>query len=388
MLLPLASCAKQEIPAPVSAETGTSVTDPAVAAYLEKLHSGAYQDLELFAYEDLSQYFKLGDYKGLHYPDDEYLDTAVTDEEVYDNLVVAVLSSVVPDSDYTHLTQGVVEKYDAVHLSYEGVVDGKVLESATTGAQGADLIIGSGNYIPGFEAGLLGKAIGSTVTLSLRFSPYYADETVSGKPVRFTVHIQSVQRPKIPEVTADLINQIYGTDFSDLDSVQAALKEELVRERADRAQSSLAAYLQDRILENSTVLAYPEKEMQHYRDHFQAYFQQYADSQEKTLEDYLTGQGYDLAEFEEMKEEYAKTSCEADLLIFSIARAENVKAGDDQVEALILGLKENNQNFPAVEDLIEYYNSVYGPYYFENRILSAAVMELVEKNAVKDPAAS
>lgn len=383
LLLPqLAACAGEEIAA--TAEEGVVSGEDAVASYLRDLRSGVYDDSRLFGYEDLSEYFVLGEYRGLRYPDDDYLRTEVTDQEVENYLVVMLMNGAITDDDYTLITEGTVQLYDVAHITYEGAIDGVTLDSACTGEDGADLVIGSGTYIPGFESGLLGAAIGSTVTLDLAFSPYYGDDTVAGKAIRFTVTVGSVQRPTLPEITVDLINELYDASFTDMDSVRASLRASLNETRAGQAQSAVATYLQERILENGEIKAYPEREMQHYRDHFQAYFEQYAESQEKSLEEYLAGQGYTMEEFKAQMETYAKTSCEGDLLIFSIARAENIAATDEQISALITGLFENNTDFSSPEEMIEYYISVYGPFYFENRVVSLAVMELVEEAAIKE----
>ena len=385
LLLPLlTACGETE-----SATTGETATAPlpddeAIARYISDLRGGVYDDSKLFAYGDLSEYFVLGQYKGLTYPDDDMLRAETTPEEVENYLVLLLMNNVVTDDDYTLLTQGTVRLYDVAHITYEGAIDGVVLDSATTGENGADLAIGSGTYIPGFESGLLGQPIGGTVTLDLAFSPYYGDAEVAGKAIRFTVTVESVRRPALPELTVDVINTAFGTNFADMDTVRATLKAQLDETRAGQAQSALADYLQDKILAAGTVKAYPEKEIGHYKEHFRAYFEQYAQSQEKGLEEYLAGQGYTMEEFETQAEVYARTSCEGDLLIFSIARAEGIVAGDDQIAALIAGLLENNTDFTSAQDMIEYYISVYGPFYFENRIISASVMELVEKEAVKE----
>lgn len=382
-----AGCGKEEAATEtVTAETAEPALEAIIADYLGKLRSGAYDSERLFDYEDFSAYFTLGAYKGLSYPEDDYLRTEATDQEVESYLVVAVMNGVVTDEQYTLLTEGEVQRYDVAHLVYEGSFDGVPQDSATTGPEGVDLIIGSGSYITGFEEGLIGSAIGGTVTLDLALSPYYGNEDLAGKKIRFNVTVEQVRRPALPEITAETINQIYGTDFPDMETVRSALKEELNADRAAQAQSSLDSYLQAKILAGSKLISYPEKEMAHYRAYFETYIRQYADAQQQSLEDYLAGQGFTPEEFEEKKEEYARSSCEMDLMIFSIVRAEKIEATDEQISALMEGICANVQGDASPRETIDRYMENYGPFYFENRIKSAAAMELVRKSAVRENA--
>ena len=61
-------------------------------------------------------------------------------------------------------TEGTVEDGDTLNIDYEGKVDGKTFDGGS--AEGASLTIGTGTFIDGFESGLVGKKIGSTVTVS------------------------------------------------------------------------------------------------------------------------------------------------------------------------------------------------------------------------------
>ena len=124
--------------------------------------------------------------------------------------------------------------------------------------------------------------------------------------------------------------------------------------------------------------------MEHYREHFTASVRQYADDEQKSLEDYLADRGFTMAEFEEKREDYAETSCRMDLMVFTLAKKEGIGATDEQIAALIRGLYDNSEAFSSVADMIEYYKSVYGPLYFENRVVSTAVMDLVRRSAVMD----
>ncbi len=81
---------------------------------------------------------------------------------------------------------------DTVNIDYTGYKDGEAFEGGSTNGAGADLTIGSGTYIDGFESGLIGKKVGDTVDLNLTFPEDYGAEDLAGADVVFTVTINGV----------------------------------------------------------------------------------------------------------------------------------------------------------------------------------------------------
>lgn len=81
---------------------------------------------------------------------------------------------------------------DTVNIDYTGYKDGEAFEGGSTNGAGADLTIGSGTYIDGFESGLIGKKVGDTVDLNLTFPENYGAEDLAGADVVFTVTINGI----------------------------------------------------------------------------------------------------------------------------------------------------------------------------------------------------
>ena len=131
----------------------------------------------------LSKYIDLGEYKGIE------VDTSSDGFGVYyDNQI----SSDVANYDlYVRKTEGRVEDGDTANIDYVGKKDGVAFDGGT--ADGYDLVIGSGSFIDGFEDGLIGAEIGSTVDLNLEFPDDYQSEELAGKAVVFTVTVNYVK---------------------------------------------------------------------------------------------------------------------------------------------------------------------------------------------------
>lgn len=87
----------------------------------------------------------------------------------------------------------VVEDGDTVNIDYVGKVDGVPFEGGDTKGRGADLEIGSGAYIDGFEDAIIGHKVGETFDFTVTFpDPYLNNPEMSGKEAVFTTTINGV----------------------------------------------------------------------------------------------------------------------------------------------------------------------------------------------------
>ncbi len=390
MLLSLFSCAKEEKSKEeskketVTAEESKDKKDEeALKSFIADYRGGKYDEKKLFQYEDLSTYLSLGAYKGLTYPDDDMIRAEVTDKDVDAYLTQVVLAAKVSDDQYAEITEGVIQEFDMLTIDYRGMIDGVENENAT--AEGEELLVGSGTYIPGFETGLIGKKVGDTVRLDLRFSPYYRDGEVAGKPVTFYVTVKKMMRPAIPEISVELINEIYGTSFKTMEELREDLREDLEENKKSYAYSYLTSYLQNRMMEGSTVLSYPEKEMNTYTAHFLNYHAQYM-KEGQTVEEYCRDDlNISYEEFQKEMESYAQTEVKSCLALLSVAKLEGITCSDEQLAAYIEGLYANQGSYFAdLSSFLTYYTDTYGVDYFELQVIRALVFDVLHANAVKE----
>ena len=132
-------------------------------------------------YEVLPTY-ELGDFKGLKI---ERPVVAVSPEEIEERLK-QVAESARPYA----LAERPAQKGDRVSFEYAAKTDGKVFESNTT-----SIVIGSGQFIPGFEDALIGAEAGQQKTVDLSFPADYPAAHLAGKPESFDVTIKEVSEP-------------------------------------------------------------------------------------------------------------------------------------------------------------------------------------------------
>ncbi len=267
---------------------------------------------KLFDYKDLGKYIDMAKYKGIEISEsDEEIVDAVTKTN-NDNLASLSLGEEV------EVASGTVQKGDSAHITYVGKIDGVAFEGGSTGDEGTDLVIGSNSYIEGFETGLIGAKIGDTKVLNLKFPEDYHQKDYAGKDVEFTVNVKYVTRTNYPEITDEIAKQL-GYDM-----VMEYNKEVL--------KNCIKTALVDRIAEGSKVIKQPEKELDYYVENDIAYYKSYATSMGYTFENYLSSYNMDEKAFRQQIRDNYKDTMVYYLVVYYIAREENLTASADEMK--------------------------------------------------------
>src|SRR6185437_13308072 len=86
------------------------------------------------------------------------------------------------------------EKGDRVTISFKGSIDGVPFDGGT--GEGIHVVIGAGQFIPGFEDQLVGIATGENRTVKVSFPKNYASEMLAGKDAEFDTTATAVESPE------------------------------------------------------------------------------------------------------------------------------------------------------------------------------------------------
>jgi trigger factor len=129
---------------------------------------------------------------------------------------------------------------DMVVMDFVGRLDGEVFEGGS--GEGVELVLGSGQLIPGFEDQLKGAKPGSAVTVKVEFPADYGAPHLAGKPAEFEVQVKEVKAPKTAEVDDELAKRV-GMD--DLNALKEAVKAQLSRRYEQAARFKLKRALLD-----------------------------------------------------------------------------------------------------------------------------------------------
>ena len=229
------------------------------------------------------------------------------------------------------VTDRAVENGDIVNIDYEGKEDGVAFEGGT--ASGADLEIGSGSFIPGFEEGLIGVMPGETTELNLSFPEDYHSSEHAGKEVVFTVKVNSIAYSvEYANVTSDDMERL-GLPYSSKEELWEAAEMELEQNAQETFEANKTSAILNQCLSESTIKEVPEhlveEEIQNYEIYMESMCQMYYGM---SFESYLMqSQGIALADFEEDIRSDCEKTVKQYLLVEALARAEGIEITDEMI---------------------------------------------------------
>lgn len=301
-------------------ETGISPVDqPEVE--VEEIEKG--KDLVLKMTVTVEPEVKLGEYKGL---EAEKVEAEVTDAEV-DEQIEAMLEQY---ADLVVKEEGEVAEGDIVNLDFEGFLNDEPFEGGK--AEGHELEIGSGQFIPGFEEQLVGLKSGDEKDLDITFPEEYHAEELAGKPVVFKVKINEIKQTETPEFNDAFVKEeLEGFDADTAEGVKESIKKDLEAAKEEEADFKMKESLVSKASDNAEIDV-PEAMVRNEQDRMLQEFEQRLSQQGLNLELYeqLTGQGAD-AMREQMKEDALKR-VRTGLTLSAIAEAEGITVDDSDVD--------------------------------------------------------
>lgn len=284
---------------------------------------------------DLSKYVKVGNYKGLEYTSQK---ASVTDEEVDVEIQRRLQKAAKTENSKT----GKVENGDTINISFVGKIDGKEFEGGSS--ESTDITVGTTQMIDGFVEGLIGKNVGDSVTLNLKFPDDYGKTDLQGKAVEFKVTINSKKKISVPKLNKEFVKK--NSKFTTVKEYKEGVKKELLNQKQKSIDSTVKQELWSRIINKSKAKKYPEKELNEAMSQANKLEESYkvqAQNYGMEWETYLkTVMRTDKKGFEKLKQEYAKNIVFNRMVMYSIARSENISLSNREYKKEILKILEDN----------------------------------------------
>lgn len=281
--------------------------------------------------EDYSSFVKVGKYKGL---EAEAVSVSVSDSE----LTKEIYSRLKDAATTKDVKSGTVKDGDKVNIDYEGTIDGKKVANATASAQ--ELTIGSGSFIDGFEEGLIGKSIGSEVTLDLTFPNDYNDKDVAGKDVTFKVTINSKKFDVVPELDEEFVKS--NSEAKTVAEYRKLVKKELYDAEYKKAEDKQKTELWTEVMESSSVKKqnkeelYPQEQVDRVVKETTKLYEKYAEEYGMKFDEFIESQmSMDRKTFDEQLEIYAKAIVKEEMVIYTIAHKEQIELSSEDVDAYV-----------------------------------------------------
>jgi trigger factor len=134
------------------------------------------------------------------------------------------------------------ETGDRVTVSFKGSIDGVPFDGGT--GEGIQVVIGAGQFIPGFEEQLVGIAAGETRTLKVPFPKNYANEKLAGQPAEFETTATLIEAPGETAIDDEFAKTL---GLESLDKLKEAARARLVAEFAGATRQRVKRALLDRL---------------------------------------------------------------------------------------------------------------------------------------------
>ncbi len=220
------------------------------------------------------------------------------------------------------------EMGDTVTFDFEGFQDGVAFE----GGKGENhaLVLGSGQFIPGFEEQLVGAAVDADVEVNVTFPEEYHAPELAGKPAVFQCKVHKIEKKELPEIDDELIKDC--TDFETVDEFKAGAKKRLEDQREKAAQDAVDEKLVEGLLKCMKA-DIPEAMYERAIDDRIQDFGYRLQSQGLSLDLYLQYTGMDVKAFRDSFREQAEKQVKVRLTLEAIAKKEKIKPSDEELEA-------------------------------------------------------
>lgn len=318
-----------------------------------------------------SDYVTLGEYKGVEVTQPE---PEVTDEYVdsYIEYLRTQRTVMVEVTDRKTVQEG-----DTVNIDYAGYRDGVAFEGGT--AQGADLTIGSGRFIEGFEEGLIGTNVGDTVTLDLAFpADYDPNPDLAGAAVEFEVTVNSISVAETPELTDEFVKEFGIEECSTVEELRAYVYDAFYAEAVSLYDDAVASDITQAVMAGSIFSQPPEKMVERYRNMLIESMTAQATSYGMNLDTFMmTYYNMDTDSYLEVFQEDATKMAQQYIMFQAIADAEGISPTKDEVAA---AMEEQVTEFGY--ESVEAFKEEVGEEVFYEYLVSDKAMEFLKSNAV------
>lgn len=337
----------------------------------EKLEKG--KDITVTVTVTVSPEVEVKDYKGVQ---SERIEHRVTDEEV-DREVEALQKR----NARLVVAERKAKEGDTVSLDYAGFAGEEQFEGGT--AENQTLVLGSGNFIPGFEEQLVGAGAGDEVEVRVTFPEDYHSENLAGKEAVFKCRIHDVKERQMPELDDE-----FAKDVSEFDTLQA-FKEDLRVKLEKHAAEASEFETKNAVMEKvyaANDFQLPGIMIQDQADQMLQEFSQQLSHQGMNLEMYCQ---YLQKTQEDIRKELlpdAEKRVKSRLIIEAVADAEDIQASEEDIEEEMNAMaKQYNMEVDKLKSLFHDENR---KFLIQDIRMRKAIDFIYSQADLKDPAPS
>ncbi len=270
---------------------------------------------------------KLGDYKKLKA---KMEDASASDQDVQE-----ILDRIIDAYAEKKVVKRAAKQGDEVIIDFVGKKDGKAFAGGS--AKNHHLTLGSGQFIPGFEEGIIDHSAGDKFDLELTFPKDYPEKSLAGQKTVFEILVKQVNEVVKPKED-DALAKKCG-DFENMDALKTDIRKNLEAQNSHRVREKYCDELVKELVEKSKVSA-PDILVQDQLRFIRDDVVRNAATYGMTFEQFLESQKQTAEEWEKSARELAEERVKASLVLQILAGEEKIVASEEEVEAKIAELKD------------------------------------------------
>jgi trigger factor len=291
--------------------------------------------LEFTAEVEVLPKVELGDYKKLAAKQEKVTVTTKEIEETLERMRAGFASK--------KEVKRAAKENDEVVIDFVGKRDDVAFDGGT--ATDYTLKLGSGQFIPGFEEGIVGHKLDETFDLDLAFPKDYHSSELAGTKVSFNVTLKKILESELPEVDDEFAKQ--AGPFKSVAELKADIKHELTKQKEQTTGEAYKNALIVELVEKSKVPV-PEILIGDQMRSIERDFEQNLMYQGLTIDSYLNTNGFkDIESWRETEvRPTALKRVQAGLVLAELTNVEKVSATDAEVDEHVEVHKQQYQNNP------------------------------------------
>lgn len=257
-----------------------------------------------------------------------------------------------------------IQADDQANFDFVGKVDGVEFDGGK--AEGFDLVVGSGQFIPGFEDQMIGMNIEETKDLTVTFPEDYQSTDLAGKEAVFTVTINDIKIKAEATLDEEMVKKLIpNEEGATAETVKEKIAEQVKSEKVSKLYNetlkpelieALVAKYDFALPQNIVDQEIDAQINNKAKDMDEAELASYKDNEEK------------INELRESVREMATNSVKATFLVDFLAKKEGIDVNDQEVSQTIY--YEAMMSGQDPQEVIKYYQ--------ENNLLPAVKMGMIE----------
>ncbi len=225
------------------------------------------------------------------------------------------------------VTDRAAKKDDIANIVFDGFVDGVAYEGGK--AEGHNLKIGSGAFIPGFEDQIIGKKIGEEFDVNVEFPAEYHAEELAGKPAVFKVKLNGLKVTELPALDDEFAKDV--SEFDTFDEYKADVKAKLTEKNEKDAELAVDDQLYEAVL-GLLEAEIPEVMYEIETENFVRDYDNRLRMQGLDLNAFFKYTGQTLDDLRKQMRPQAEKQVKMRLALETIAKFENLSATDAEID--------------------------------------------------------